>query len=574
MRGHLSAAIAALVTFVAAVAVTCALHWPLPQNLDSYQTLSAFHDGHIWCFDYIARMVAGEIPWKHVTREIGYPEWVELRFIVWLPALLAIPFRGLFGPVGAYYAIVMLSPGLVALATWAFLRRATGSGPWTAAAGAVSFALCPYLLGALASGQTAKIQLWIVPLYLLVLISVLGPGLEADAAAPPVSKSRALLGWVGALIGLGAVSAVSSFTSPTTTLQIPLVAGAWIVGEVLRAGRRWWRVALLGVLALGVTAASLLPAQSYYGALRGSRLTQAFQPGIPPSPGVIPDPAPMAQPEAIFEGEISFDMNPRFTSHVTYLGIPILIICALLSIRRFPRRWFAWGGVVMGIVIAMGPKLASGGRYLTNDDGYNYALPAKLLEIAHYPMAESGMYYRVISLANLGLVMVLVGACARIRQPWGAMLAWCIAAGMVYESYQVTAPLWPRPTMPVPGLDAYLAMADDPVEGVVIDLPLETDVNGGSVGIGVAVLHRRKTQSLPRQNRKMQLPHLDGIDRRLKKAFAMNDPATARAWLAERGYRYAVWHPSSQNDWMSIQQVSQGLGPPKDGDGIYYWVFE
>jgi len=560
-RPPLSTALAGLAAFSIAVGVACALHWPLPLALGSWQSVAAFHDGHVWCFDYIAKMVTGEVGWSHLTRVIGYPELVELRFITWLPALVALPLRPLLGPLGAYYAVVLASPGFVALATWALIRRLTRSGPWTAAGASLVFALCPYLLGALASGQTAKIQLWIVPLYLLALLALVREGSSVEQR-------------VGAALALSVVTVAASFTSPTTTLQIPLVAGAWVLGEMVRGRRRFWAAGLLCLLALSITATSLLPARSYYASLRGSRLVQAFEPGVPPSPGVIPDPAPMAQPQHVLEGRFVFDDNPKMTTHLTYLGWPVLGICVLLTLRRFPGRWFAWGGVLLGVGIAFGPKLAAHGRYVQNADGYEYALPAKLLELAHYPMSESGMYYRAISLASLGFAVLVGGACGRIRRPWGAVLSWGLAAGIVYDGYRVSEPLWPRPAQPLPGLAAYAAMAQDPVEGRVLDLPLETDVHGGEVALLGAVFHGRATQALPRQNRAMQLPHLRQVGQHVKQALAASDPAAARATLAQHGYRYAIWHAESQNDWMPLDQVVAALGPPVEQDGLSYWVLE
>ena len=551
----------AVAAFVVAVGITCWLHWPQPLALDRYQSLSAFHDGHVWCFDYIARMVTGEVSWDHTTREIGHPERVELRFITWLPAVLAMPLRPLLGPLGAYTAIVLASPGLVALAAWWLVRRLTHAGPWAAAGASLPFALCPYMLGAMASGQTAKMQLWIVPLYLLALMGLLRGG----------------RGWrwrAGAAVALALVTVVASFTSPTTTLQIPLVAGAWIVGEVLRGGKRFWAVGLVGVLALGITASSLLPARSYFASLRGSRLVQAFEPGVPPSPGVIPSPAPMAMPEQILDGEIDFDNNPRITSHVTYLGWPLLGVCLLLTVRRFEGRWFAWGGVALGVVIALGPKLAADGAYVTNDDGYTYALPARILELTHYPMSESGMYYRAISLSSLGLAVLIGGACGSFRRPWGALLAWILGLGAVADAHRVVSPIYPRPSRELPGLALYEKMAADPVPGGVISLPLETDVQGGEVHIQAVAFHRRSTQALPRQNRAAQLPFLGQLQGTLRAALQLDDPPAGRAALADAGYRYVIWHDEAQNDSWPLSTFERGLGPPEELGGVRYWVLE
>ena len=158
--------LALVVLFLAALAAAAALHWPLPMELDSSRVHAHFHGSHVWCFDHIFAMLTGSEPFEHHTRRIGFPENVQLRFIAWVPALLSAPLRLVLGPLGAYNVVLLLSPAISALAAWLLIRRITAASPFTCAGAALAFALSPYVMGCLANGQIAKIQLWILPLHL------------------------------------------------------------------------------------------------------------------------------------------------------------------------------------------------------------------------------------------------------------------------------------------------------------------------------------------------------------------------------------------------------------------------
>jgi hypothetical protein len=541
-----------LLAVAATVAVTCVLHRPLLPRAGDTRALASFHDSHIWTFDHIARMVGGDRPLSTLTEAIGYPETVRAPAIAWAPALLAAPLNSLLGPVGAYNTILLLSPALAALAMIGLLRSTTRAGPALAAAAAVAYALCPYALGCLASGQMAKIQHWVIPLYLwALLIGVRGP--------------RA---WLGIpLAGLMAI--VAGFTSPSTAVLLPLLALPWAAALVWRAGDLRWPTLGRAAAVLTITALCLLPAQRYYGNLRDGGHPSAFEPRAA-NWDRLPTPAPVAQLEGLFLGRGGLARDDHQTSHVTYLGWPLLLAAMALSFRRFRGRGLAWIAIGVGVVVAVGPWLVSGDA-IVELGPRRIALPAYLLELLGYPMARTGTYYRAVVLASLGLSLALAGGLAGRRRVWAIPLALALATLQVGDALRVTRPLWPRPALAVEGRATLEEMRDDPAPGAVFDLPVECGTYEGGVAMLAAVIHGRATTALPRQS-KSYLPRVAQLMATLDGALA-DGPLDGRRQLAERGFRYLVWRPWL-DDERTRSRLVDGLGPPDHDGEIVVWTLE
>ncbi len=540
---------------VAAVVVTgftAAIHGPLLGQLRTARALSPFHDGHIWAFDHIARMLGGGRPLSTLTDAIGYPDTVHAPTIAWVPALLAAPLNPLLGPIGAYNTVLLMSPALAALAMAGLLRASTRCGPWIAAAAAVAYALCPYALGCLASGQMAKFQHWLLPLYLWMLV------IGIRGRRWPVGLGLA-----------GLVTVAAGFTSPSTAVLLPLLALPWALIVALGQTEGRGRALLRATAVLALTAACLLPARAFYGDLRTGSHPPAFEPRAA-SWDRLPYPVPVAQPEGIFLGRGSLARDDRQTSHVTYLGWPLLLAVLALSLRRFRGRGLAWIAIVIGIGVAIGPFLISGDTFV-EVGGRRLALPARLLELLGYPMARTGTYYRAILLASLGLSLALAGGLAQGRRGWAIAAAWLVVGLQVADATRVTSDLWPRPAVAVEGSEILERMRDDPQPGAVLDLPVECGTYEGGVAMLAAVVHGRPTTALPRQS-KTYLPRVAGLVAELEAALAAG-PVEGRARLLGEGYRYVVWRP-----WLDDQRMrdrlSTGLGPPDHEGPILVWTLE
>lgn len=515
--------------------------------------LGAFHDGHVWAFDRMARGILGQEPLGLTTPMAAFPGRLDIRYIAWVPALLALPFRPFLGPLGAYNVVVLLSPALAALAAWGLFRRVLRANPWTAAISSLAWAFCPFILGNLANGQTEKASHWLLPLFLWAL----GAFLEGPA-------------WV--LPGLALVLAtwMAAFTEPTLTLLLPLAAvcqGAWWVWVAPKRPMALLRLVLAAMLAM----AALAPAWAYY---MGPPVEGAsvLNPGPEFSGDILPDPPPVATFGDTFLGTGRREINPALCNHITYLGLPLLATLLVLGWRRARGRGLVLAWFLTGTVLAFGPRLAWDGQWV-RVDGRHLLLPAALLDLAGYPLKQAGMYYRVILLGSLGLAGLLATSTTWIRRPWvGVALAWILGVGAVADGVRATRPLWPRPVAAVPAASLLERMGQDPVPGAVLDLPMETDTWGNGLHLLSAVLHGRATTALAAHTRISDTPNLARVSEDLSAAFVAGDSEGTRSRLHERGYRYVVWRTQPRSFGRGLPGWTTVLGTPMVEDGVRYWV--
>jgi hypothetical protein len=419
-------------------------------------------------------------------------------------------------------------------------------------------ALCPYALGCLASGQVEKVQLWCLPLVLWC----------ADRAL------RGSLRW-WFFLALGTTAA--AFTSPFGALVLPfgLVAQlAWSLGPPVRVRR------VVGVLA--VVALVLAGVRGYYGTIESApldggahqfgsaRMVSAFSPGTPPAAEALLEPSIVAQPQETFLGRHGRQRGPTRVAHVTYLGLPFLLVFLLGGARRWRGRWLAVFLVVLGLVLAMGPRVAMNGAWL-EVGGRAVVLPAAWLEALGYPTRESGMYYRFIQLSALGLALCLGVGMGQCFGRWGPVLACGLAALQVADSLRYTADLWPRTLEPVPHREVFEQWAADPVPGAVVDLPLAADQRAGGVYMLAATLHGRPTTALARQSRPEELPHLARVRGWLEESISLEDPGRTRALFASRGIQYVACHARCMRNRGRVFELQAALGPGEGNDSMRWW---
>ncbi len=564
------ASLAAVVVLLAfSLLLNAALHWPLPLHLDEYRVSAAFHSGHVWCFDHIYRMFMGREPWTSFSQRLGYPLGADLRLIAWVPALLAIPLRSFLGPLGSYNLLLLASPGLAALAAWFLLRQVTGAGPWTSTGPALAYAFCPYALASMSNGQVAKFNHWTLPLYLAALHVAL-------------RTRRPLRGYL--LLALATLAL--AFTSPSTALFVPLAALGWVLLHALPGrsfstppvGRKIppiahlssMRVLARGALCLAVTALFLLIPWQYYRGTGSNGRTVGFTPGPNLPEGEIPFSAPMAQLDDLLLGLGHREANPVLTTHVAYLGIPLLLAFLLFSLRPYKGRWLAVALVLTGAVVSLGPKLSLGYQYVLIG-GYNLALPVKYLERLGYPLDEGGMYYRAVLLASMGLALGLAGASARFKRPWAWIFAWTIGLVSVADGIWTTRVLWPKPLERVEGMPALLAMAEDPVPGAVLDLPLEASTFANEQALLGAVFHQRASVAIPVTTAMDNTANLQRLEPVLERVLASADPTAAKDVLAAAGFRYVIWRPYLREYGSFEDLLLKALGTPSISGDLRYW---
>jgi hypothetical protein len=423
----------------------------------------------------------------------------------------------------------------------------------------------------MANGQIAKLQHWVIPLFLLCFHQVW---------AQP-SRARK---WSAGLLG---VTVVTVFTAPSYALQLPILGGAAVLLGLPRGGLAWLK---RGGLALGLVALGLLPAQSYFQVSDPFPIAEIDGASVQTIAAFVPAQVE-GDPLGPFPGKNAADLDdlllgtgvrtPAFrgSNHVAYLGLPLLLLAGLLAGRRASAlAWILVGG---GAVLALGPTLTWAGEAVTLG-AYRLLLPSAIFPITGYPLATSGMYYRLILLSALGLSLLVAEAAGARPGKKGLALAVGLALLSLGDGLRANRGLWPFVSQQVLGVDLYEEMRSDPAPGAVLDLPIWIGPNAGDGYLLASVLHGRATTGLPRDS--FELEHTYGLEATLRGLLELRDPPYARQALAQRGFRYVVSHERvGVQNWppdvrprprIATTTLLDGLGEPIRADGMKVWRLE
>ena len=492
-----------------------------------------FHPGHVWAVDQLAAMMSGSESWSGWTTRIGFPEPVYLRLIGWAPLLVAAPLSWIIGAPLAMWVVIAGGFVVAGLSTAALVHRVTGAS-WAVSAGSsLVYVLGPFSLGVLANGQLAKMQLWCLPLLLLAVDRLLREG-------PTAKRSAAVF----------SATVVLGFTSPSVGLVVPLAVGCWAVLRApWRGGGGPWVALALALVAVGLGVPWLMHTVEITG-------TAGLVPAAP-VPGLRSPPAlsPVATLSSLLWAPGPWDGARSAINNVAGLGIPAVVAaaCSAYLLRR--QAALGLGLFAVGSVLAMGPT--------TLAVGYNWILPATLLELAHYPLTNSGMYYRFVQLAALGLAICT--AQLAHRMPKGS--AW-VALGIglltVGEGIRETRVLWPRALSAIPHQDLYKQMGASGEPGAVLELPLaHLDTEGERRLLG-QLIHRRPTTVLARNMVVIGQPRLE----RLAGMLRGQDPGPD---LSMAGFRYILLHSPSSNR-SDYESLVSAFGPSLGDRTLGMWV--
>ncbi|MCB9742881.1 MAG: hypothetical protein H6741_05215 [Alphaproteobacteria bacterium] len=534
---------AALVVLVLGALLAGALAWPLPLYLGEHVVHDTFSGSHAWASDHVFQSLFGERSLSP-TSAAGYPYVRFAPFIGWLNNLFTWPLRPLFGPLGAFQLVHLLSLALTAVATLPLLRRWTDADPWICAAAALAFAFCPYLLSTLAIGETPKLQAWGFPLFLW--------------AAQRWMDGR----WTGALLG-GLIALGLGFTSPYYGMALPLIIGVFCLVSLVRAqgwaGRAWALAPLVW------TALALLPVYAYFGGQQHVQQANLMKPAMAGETGtVLPSPHPVATPADLLLGAGPVERGAFEIFHVSYLGLPLLVLALLLLLLAHGRAKGTGPGLALllgGVLLAMGPNLAYGGHFTA------IPLPASLLAWAGYPYVRGGMWFRLVVIAALGLSVLLAAGAARLRH--GRWLAWAVLALHVADGVRDTGP-WPLVVQPLPGRAQLEAMraAGSLQDGAVLHFPLQEGIGlaEGQRMLVAAAVHGRPTTALARE-----LLPVESSAMRAMVAQALDAPDPAAA-LRALGFRYVVHQPmQSLRSRVSQEELARKLGPGQGSALFMSW---
>ncbi len=487
------------------------LSWPLALHLGQWHMVTAWGDSHIWVMEWTLRHLLDGRPQALLqpTLEAGFPVARDLRSVGGAALLIYSPLRLLLSPLAAGTLTHLLVLPATSLLTHGALGALTRASPWTRAALASAYAVGPTVLSTLGMGEISNTQAWVLPAFLWAAHSML----PLDRSTVRLKRAP-LVALVGLLGGL---------SSPYLGLALPLVAAGW----VLAARRLLPGGVLLLALFLG-----LLPVGAWFGG-SGSGRDSLVAPAPralheAPRGQALPQPPPVATPDSLLLGTAQGPRSPYEPTHVSYLGLPLLL--AALLVGRKERLGLAL--FIGGVVLSLGPWLAVSGRYIQVLGGA-FSLPVRLIELLGYPTRQGGLYFRYAILAELGLVLMLATGLAGRR--YGALFAWGLAIVHGADSVRDTMPRWPLRVEPVAGIEALRAMAGE-APGAVLELPLQgpTDGHFGQAGVLRALFHKRPTSSLLRDVR----PHEDAAREVLNKARLEPDRLGER--LREAGFAYVV----------------------------------
>ena len=537
-----------------------------------------FDGGHAFFVDLLLR---GD--WGLELHRMAWPVGSIVRYIGFAMVPLAAP-GWLIADISVGYLLgLWLSVGLSAgVATW-LLRRLSGLDAWACGALALPVALSPFVLGSLAYGQMAKVQIWLTLLCLAALVA-LRPGRHL----------------VGSLV-LFAVAAFTSLNSPSVGLSLPFVAGAVVLAQL----PRWRELLGTNALRLGLTALALVPTWLYHRS--GFPSPDTLQMPAPTDPifaltpsmrvgplGTPTRPLPVAEPVDLLLGLGQRDLADLQIHHVTYLLLPLLglAIWGLLRARDEqqlePRRLGA-GLLLMGAVLSLGPVLAWGPDYV-QVGGYLVPLPAMLLEWLSYPLSESGQYYRLVSLAYIGAALLGALGLASLSVGRARGLACLLSLLSLGDAWRSTRTLLPIECTPIPGREVYREMAADPEPGAVLELPFFRTLVQSDRALLRAAMSDRSTSLFPLIVNPDAQKHLLQLHGDVRDALGSDE---AHARLAELGLRYVVFDPSigplpkDEGDgqrsreayWMMSRPIQEpelrrGLGAPTHEGELLVWRIE
>jgi hypothetical protein len=523
--------------FAISIAFSFALMWPLPLGLDTHFTPTAYGLTHVWAADHILQsLFSGTDP--HSISTLGYPWIRQAQFIGWGPTIASWPLRVFMGPLGAFQLIAMLSLPVSAFAAGKFIQSRSRCESMIAAPAGLLFAFSPYALATLQTGEVPKLQLWLIPLFGLTLL-----------AAQHIKSKKTLY--------FAAVCLITSFTSPYYGLAFPLLTG---VAALVYLRRHQVKTAV--ALVFGC-AAGLLPALFYYGnAPSGS--ASFYRPALsaPAADSLLPTPHPVASVSDLVFGTRSVSTSPWDTVHESALGLTLLLACGLFfwSSRQEKRQGRFLGGFLFcfGILLAVGPKLAFA------EHKSNIPMPAKLLEIIHYPLETGGMYYRMVPFAMLGLALILASSLPKGRR--GVGLIWLIVGLQTTDALRHTGP-WPRPIQSVAALDFLNAIQGQ--DGAILITPIVASRAPGSAQRAAIrqTLHQRPETPLPTD---MHSYEIHALQRLLNQALRSTDTA---AQLRAEGFRFVFYQPEKGNAEHRVERdlLMRKLGEPTRQPGFLAW---
>lgn len=531
--------VAALCALVLAIAAT----WPVALDLSGTLIGHPGNDSwnHVWGHWWVAHELS-QGQWPLHTQLLNHPDGGTLFYIDTAQAMALAPVTLAAGAPAAYNLTIILGLTLAGFSAWLLARSLSGDDVLSTIA-MVVYGVSPHLLGQAYNGISETVCAGFFPLSLWCLLRLV--------ERPTTLRALAL----------GACGAATMITSWYFGLLTVLGSVVLMLWRLYTRHAVDWRAFLprLG-LASAVAAVGIAPFLALFRASLNA-----------------PDALVTRDPEFVRQSLIQHnvtDLSAFFTPSkvpspdlkelygeelliVIYLGwIGLLLAFYAWAATRRGRSLRPW--LLLGLVFfvfSLGPYLNIGGDYRTV---FGHRIPLPFLAFFEaFPIFDRISHpFRFVTGVSLAVAMTaVVGLRHMLRdRPRGFRMA---VAGLLGVSMLIETRVASPAHLPVPHASAhvpaaYTAMAEDPVEGAVLDLPLTLPNLERAVYVWYQSVHQRPVpwglndpmpRSLLTNRLTATLVRYEAL--RMRSAPAMLpelDLAVGARSLELQGYRYVVVH--------------------------------
>ena len=343
---------------------------------------------------------------------------------------------------------------------------------------------------------------------------------------------------------LALVLLLAGFTSPYLLACIGLALAV----DGLFGLKHWRRYVFVGaVLVVSLALVSLAFNQD------GPSNEWLFSPTHRPKlsvPTVLVAPYAVAPLSSLFWPDAT--LTPSGLQHGVYLCWSVLLV-ALWGFWK--KRGVALGWAVSGVLCALGPVL-----FLTPTWLSGVPLPIALIEPLGTGLSTSGMYYRLIQVALVGLALGMANA----PLPKWSWLP--LAAVFAVEVTLAQGSTLPLPTQSLPHADLAQRIEQDPLPGSVLDLPgWPRGETNRPHAMAFRLAHGSAVTALPRMPKHPVEYNLclRLLDRCIDGQGGCQAPDWTLERLEERGVRFVVLHTDQGHDTQALERTLRGrLGKP------------
>jgi hypothetical protein len=565
---------AALLALLLALGLT----WPLVTDLGGRLAGHPGNDSwnHAWGYWWVAHELGeGRLPtW---TGLLAWPDGGSLWFIDVAQAALSLPVQWLFGPAAAMNSVVIFDLWLSGFAAWLLARRVTGDGA-TAVVALILFEAAPHHLAQAYNGITETLATGVLPLALWLLLRVLDRPSPLRGALLGLAMAFAV--WMGFYLGLFAILAVGLVLAHALIWE----RGSFDLRPVFMA------------LAVGAAVATVAAAPALVGfaaSLNASDALVARDPAFVAQSLLLHNvtdvvaffrPGRTASPDLLAE----YGEQLRIVIALGWVGLTLALAGLWMTGRRGLRPWWMLGALFF--VLALGPRLYALGAPV-QVGGEDLPLPFALLyqalplfdRISHPFRFVTGVHLAVAVLAAAGLRHLI----RRRSAPQRLAIALGVGLLVLVEVGLATPAELPVPTSSarIPLLVA--ALADDPVPGAVLDLPMTVPNLERGVYTWFQTAHGRPVPwglnepmplSLMQNRLTATLIRIEaGRNQTLPGLMPDLELVLGARLLARQGYRYVVLHealvpPTKRRQLIAVLDAVLEPDRQDQAAGVRTWI--